>query len=707
MRFPTQRTMLPLMSLCALIAALVAPFFNRPASAATGREPVIVIPGVAGSELSASYGFTLTVPNGHGGTYTHTYGAGEKVWVNTWEAALSGDDDYFDALKMQADGVTPVAPALRPTDIYHSAYDDLINYLRGQGYVDGVDLWIFPYDWRRDLRTTSSQLNSLITRALTATNGGRTDQSTWTIRRADIVAHSMGGLVSRYYISDPARAARVDQLITLGSPQLGSVKFLKTLMYGDQFGPSFLGIGFNPDEIKDVVQNMPGAMQLLPSRGYYTYYDNSDSVRLRPYKEDRDVDGNGVVGGVLSYSGVKQLLLNTGKNGTVMNIAEVTHDGMDGIKHGGVNGVRWAALVGQGSSTLGQLREYTGSCLTWTGYKPCPKREELVVDGDGTVSTMSAAMGDPWRNTLINSGAQLWYINREHGALVERDYVLGVAVNDGPVLPWIGDLLRGTIPMSTSATSTTLSVTSTTDTATRPSVVQGPQLSGTSISALGPVALQVSDAEGRTTGRKAGEVDAAAPAIPGTSYQRLPEGEFAFTKQDRAYTLNMVAEREGSTDLKVRVLGNGRVERTAVYLGVLLGANGRAQLALQPGAGSAAAPQAWPTLQIDADGDGTFERSVQASAVLDARQSDDTNGPELKVATPTAQAGRVTIRWQAADQGAGMLLEQATLDAGTANARQVTNGETLALAPGQHRLLVVAQDRAGNADSREVVFNVR
>ena len=703
MRVRTQRTMLSLMSLCALIAALVVPFFNRPAYAATGREPVIVIPGVAGSELTANAAFTLSVNNGHGGTYTHSYGAGEKVWVNTWEAALSGDDDYFDALKMQADGVTPVAPALKPTDIYHSAYDDLIGYLEGQGYVRNVDLWIFPYDWRRDLRTTSSQLNSLITRALTAVNDGRTDQSTWTIRRADIVAHSMGGLVSRYYISDPARAARVDQLITLGSPQLGSVKFLKTLMYGDQFGPSFLGIGLNPDEVKDVVQNMPGAMQLLPSRGYYTYYDNSSSARLRPYKEERDVDGNGTAGGVLSYSGVKQLLLNLRKNGTVLNIAEATHDGMDGGKHGGVNGVRWAALIGQGSGTLGQLREYTGSCLTWTGYKPCPKRDELPVDGDGTVSTMSAAMGDPWRNILINSGAQRWYIEREHGALVQRDYVLGVAVGDGPALRWVGDLLRGTTPMSASSPS----ATSTTDTATTPSRVQNQQLSGAWISALGPVALQLSDAEGRVTGRRPGEVDAPAPAIPGTRYERLPEAEFAYTKQDRPYNLSMVAEREGSVDVKVRVLGNGRVERTAVYLGVLLGANGRAQLALTPGAGSAAAPQGWPALQIDADGDGTFERSAPASAVLDDRESADTNGPELTVQTPANQAGGVAIRWQATDGDAGVLLEQATLDPDTANARQVTNGEILSLAPGQHRLVVVALDRAGNAQSREVVFNVR
>lgn len=700
-----------------LIMLLAVPTISRPAQAATGREPVIVIPGVAGSELTAGSAFRLSVNNGRGGTYTRDYSAGEKVWVNTWEAAALGEDDYFDAMKLQADGVTPVAPALNVSGIYGSAYNDLIGYLERQGYQQGVDLWIFPYDWRKDIRTTTSQLDARITQALVATNGGRTDPATWTIRRADIVAHSMGGMVARNYIADATRASRIDQLITLGSPQLGTPKFLKTLMYGDTFGPSFLGIGLNPDEIKDVVQNMSGANQLLPSAAYYTYYDNSDSSRLRPYIEDRDVDGNGTVGGALSYSGVKQLLLNTGRNGTVLGRAESYHSAIDGLRGGGINGVRWAALVGTGFGTLGQLREYTGSCWSWYRYVPCPKRDENVVDGDGTVAVMSAAMGDPWRNTLIASGAQLWYVEREHGAMVQRDYVLGVATGDGNVLPWIGDLLRGTIPMSAPTTSLGTSATASVETSATPNVettgkpTLGPtsKLSGAWIAALGPVALELRDSEGKTTGRKRGEVEAAAPAVPDTRYERLPGSEFVYAKRDAPYTLRLVAESEGSTDLKVRVLGNGKVERTAVYLGVALSATGRAELALKPGTGRANAPQGWPELRVDADGDGVFERSVPAAAVLDEQASADTAAPELTVDAPVARgANSVTIRWRAGDAHAGLLLERALIDPDTAAPGiEVTNGATVTLTPGQHRLVVLAQDRAGNATSREVVFTVR
>ncbi len=698
-----KRTPASLVSIVLLVVLLSAPL-GRPALAATGREPVIVIPGVAGSEFVTTTAFRLNVDNGRGGTYTRDYGAGEKVWVNAWEAAALGEDDYFDVLKLQTDGRTPVAP-LAVSGVYGSAYDELIDYLRRQGYTANVDLWTFPYDWRRDIRETHSQLDALVSRALMAANGGRTDPATWTIRRVDLVGHSMGGLVGRSYIADPARAQRVDQLITLGSPQLGATKFLKTLMYGDQFGPNFLGIGLNPNEVMDVVQNMPGGMQLLPSAPYYTYYDNSDANRLRPYIENRDVDGDGAARGTLSYAQVRQLLLNLRKNATVISMAESYHTAYDSQRHGGVNGVRWAALVGYGSGTLGQLREYTGSCWSWYRYVPCPKRDELPVDGDGTVAVMSAAMGDPWRGTFINSGAQLWYIQRDHGDLVKGDYVLGVRTGDGPALTWIGDLLAGRIAMNSVTTQGAFGTTA--QNGAKPTRAPQATLGGVWIAALGPVAMRVQDTEGRATGRERG-AEAAADAIPESRYERLPEGEFAHMSRDVPLTITLAAEGDGSVDLKVRVLGNGRVERTAVYLGVPLSANGAARLTLRPGTGRAAAPQGWPALEVDSDGDGAFESSVAAAAVLDARASLDSTPPDVQLAAPdVTQTGRVVVRWQARDDLAGVLREQAVIDPDSATPVFVRNGEALALPAGEHTLQVLAVDRAGNAATREIAFTVR
>lgn len=696
--------------LAILLLALAGLPGAQTARAATGREPVIIIPGVAGSELSTTSSSALSVSNGHGGTYSTTYSAGEKIWVNTWQAALPGEDDYFDGLKLKYDTLTSEVP-LAPTGLYSSAYSDIVDYLKRQGYVENVDLWVLPYDWRQDIRLTLSKLDSKVTQALVAVNGGRTDPSTWSIRRVDLVGHSMGGMVGRAYVSDAARAAKVDQLITLGSPQLGAAKFLKTLMYGDTFGPYFLGIGLEPSEIRDVVQNMPGPWQLLPSAPFYTYYNNSDSAHLRPYVEDRDVDGDGVAGGPLSYSSVKSLLLRQGKNPNAQTRAEDYHTTYDSARQGGLNGVRWVALVGYGYDTLGQLRDYTGSCLDWFTYKPCPKQSETPVNGDGTVAIMSAAMGDPWSGALINSGAQLWYVEREHGALVQYDYTLGIKSGDGPVLPWLGNLLSGVTPMSAGAAGVQAASTDTqTDPqASKSRVSQAPptkKLRGALVSGGGAGALEVRSAGGAVTGRARGS-DKAQVQAEGSSYSRQVGGESAFLSQDQRYEARLVAEQDGGLELRVRLFDGDALVRTLVYPQVPVRQGGSVRASLPQGLAQAAQSlAALPGLEIDADGDGVYEARAAAVALLDARQSLDTAAPELQLAQPQLDGRRATLRWSAGDTLSGLAVEQGLLDADGAAPRLVRNGESLALTPGPHTLQVLAQDYAGNTVARTLSFSV-
>jgi len=495
-------------------------------------------------------------------------------------------------------------------------------------------------------------------------------------------------------------------LITLGAPQFGATKALKALVYGDQFGPWFLGIGLNPQEIRDLSQNMAAAMQLLPSRAYDQLYDNSDATRLRPWVEDRDIDGDGSVLGVLDYDQTNLLLQRLGKNELLLGHARASHDTLDPRVGGSLEGVRWSALVGYGSATLGQIREYTGLCLTWRWYQPCPKRDEIPIDGDGTVAVLSATMSDPWRDNVLSTAAELSYVQREHSALVKRD-----EAGDGPGLEWIGATLGrdSQAPAREVGAAVAFSGTDERPTVRAPSVTRTPttRLSGTWISALGPVAMQISDSSGRTTGRSRAS-RAASVAVPDTSYDRLPEAEFTFIRDDVRYAIDLAAEEEGSVDLKVRVLDNGRVERTAVYLGVVLGQRGHARLSVRPGTGHAANPLAWPALEVDFDGDGTVDASVRAAAVLDAVHSADSRAPDVVIDSPTAlrlDDGAMTVRWRAADGDAGVLLETAAIDTDT-TPRIVAQGERVILPSGQHKLSVVAVDRAGNARRRDVALVV-
>ncbi|PWH12281.1 MAG: hypothetical protein DDG60_13980, partial [Anaerolineae bacterium] len=97
-------------------------------------------------------------------------------------------------------------------------YDNLLEELRLVGYEDGVSLFPFPYDWRQPLETTGSELGTALDGFLAQAAARpyvRTD-------KVDIIAHSMGGLVSRAYIQGNGYHNNVRRLMTLGTPHLGA-----------------------------------------------------------------------------------------------------------------------------------------------------------------------------------------------------------------------------------------------------------------------------------------------------------------------------------------------------------------------------------------------------------------------------------------------------------------------------------------------------
>ena len=92
------------------------------------------------------------------------------------------------------------------------AYDDLIATLDVNGYTPDVDLFTFPYNWRKSNVETAILLKQRINEV----------KSICDCDKVDLVAHSMGGLVARQYIQSDAYEQDVDQLIFLGTPHLGS-----------------------------------------------------------------------------------------------------------------------------------------------------------------------------------------------------------------------------------------------------------------------------------------------------------------------------------------------------------------------------------------------------------------------------------------------------------------------------------------------------
>lgn len=93
-------------------------------------------------------------------------------------------------------------------------YDNLVASFKKNGYVKDVNLFEFPYEWRNSNVITAGLLKQKISEIVGSTK----------VSKVDLVAHSMGGLVSRYYIQSEDYQDNIDQLITLGTPHKGSPK---------------------------------------------------------------------------------------------------------------------------------------------------------------------------------------------------------------------------------------------------------------------------------------------------------------------------------------------------------------------------------------------------------------------------------------------------------------------------------------------------
>lgn len=237
------------------------------------QTPVIVIPGLLGSKMR------------HRDT-------GEEVWPGGLFKVLFSDYQKL-ALPIDPETLEPVDDGLEPFEITDKAigrdfYGAILRTLEGPGgYVRGEPgeavtgggrrYYVFTYDWRQDMALMARDLGALVDQV-------RVDHGNPDLK-VDVVAHSMGGLLARYYIrygdqdvlgdnefpvsNDGGK--RIRRVVLLGTPNLGSVRTVQSFIQGKP-------VGFNriPPE---VIATMPGAYQLLP-HGLHDWLITSDGRTL-------------------------------------------------------------------------------------------------------------------------------------------------------------------------------------------------------------------------------------------------------------------------------------------------------------------------------------------------------------------------------------------------------------------------------------------
>ncbi|HZH59191.1 MAG TPA: hypothetical protein VEY70_06405 [Metabacillus sp.] len=170
----------------------------------TGKQPVILVHGLYGS--ASTWGARTLWENTGPTAYASTTIDKTQTFTKTI-TYYQGDTLTYD--NIDATWITSVPNQL-----------DIAYYLmNSKGYTANVDLFVFQYNNNlyAEAYGAGSQLKFYIDNLLTYLKSKGSPHST-----VNLIAHSKGGLVSRYAIENFSAGQKVQRLITLGTPHYAS-----------------------------------------------------------------------------------------------------------------------------------------------------------------------------------------------------------------------------------------------------------------------------------------------------------------------------------------------------------------------------------------------------------------------------------------------------------------------------------------------------
>jgi hypothetical protein len=218
--------------------------------------PLIFVPGIMGSRLFKE-------------------GSSEPIWppLGWWDKGHFKPRSFRD-LTAFADKETSLNDPLFPI-----VYSELLRYFENIGYILGENFWIFPYDWTQSNRKSGKGLEQFIRNILSS-------HPQWD--QADIVNHSMGGLVTRAAVK--LFKAPVRRTVYITSPHYGAPKayfILHPKIEFSVFGNFFKSVigdlawkwylhqlaaidNANMEkEVKNLARHLDSVFELLPDKFYF------------------------------------------------------------------------------------------------------------------------------------------------------------------------------------------------------------------------------------------------------------------------------------------------------------------------------------------------------------------------------------------------------------------------------------------------------
>jgi hypothetical protein len=613
------------------------------------RNPVIIIPGILSSYLNKN-------------DYTH-----EEVWLNLTKALSSMSDDYLDDLSMTKFGEPYVTKTLvLPTDIFRKVkvsntvekdfFDGLIKYLEENGYKEGEDLFVFPYDWRLDIR-------DIVDNSYTPLNKSLKDKIDEILQKnssekIDIIAHSMGGLISKYYIKKYGEG-KIGHFVDIATPHLGSPDALNTLLSGSDIGISFLSFGLNKNKVKEISQNMPSVYQLLPSQSYFSSGDSDYNY----YIDDLDDYDNNNIKGKLSFEESNNFIKNTGRNSYIMDKSIKIHDEIDPINLKDY-GIKTYNIVGCGIPTIGKI------FTLGKQSESDPEFDIAYINGDGTVPQRSA-------EALISDS--IYYKTGINHPIIS---------SSNGVKELVFSLLNNNIDNFDYGAFDTISTTS--DKCKLPN--------GTTLSFHSPVDVHIYDEFGNHTGPDSnGDIE---NNISGISYNILENNKFVFLPKGKDFEIKLQATDIGSFSSHIKKIENENVVSTAYFNNIsLYSTSTKADVYIENDN---------QFIELDKNGDGSIEQIIKPSSIIIGDSLNDRNTPTTTIKFINTLESKnswyskyVEIVFNATDTESDVLKTEYSLDGGNIYT-QATSSIKISK-EGENKILYRSVDKAGNIEKEKSI----
>jgi len=557
------------------------------------KIPVIIVPGIMGTQLIKDYGDK------------------SEIWPNMTTMLTSFYDEFLTDLLLKPDGTENPDFPITVGDIMSKVtiagntvldtWDGMINTLTAGGYVEGKDLFVFPYDWRKGDADDAVLLKNKIDDVIAQTGASK----------VDIIAHSMGGLVAQKYVVDNG-ADKIDKLFFIGTPHLGAPKAYKALMYGDDMGIRFGFSILQPAEVKLISQNMPSVFDLLPSRIYVDGDLSSDTATPVKYVYDATASTSKW----LDYDETKNFMINHGVNEVIFPQAENLHADTDSF-----------------NLPVEKVYNFSGCGLTKTVSRIIEKREkswtslwQKVVDdysidytnGDETVPLISAV--GPFGN--------------------HNYYVKGSAHSELPSASGVPDTIFSILSGSSLPSESNISTS-----------IDSCDVTGRAISTHSPVIMDIYDDENNHTGSTStGDIEY---GIPGVSYDTIGSDTFVFLPQDGNYHIVITATDTGAYNFYTTDIGPNDLKISQSYWNDIPLKSLAEKFEID-----FSSTNIDYIIKADEDNDGVFETSYSPSAVLSSSSVNDLVPPQTVISV--SKDGIVSFT--STDDSAGVLKTEYSLD---------------------------------------------